>query len=95
MKFMQRVRQCFNFPYNGVDVDAYKADIDIPMKPDGTLAGQPVIRATYGPASGVAKAMADNAVRAIIQCAPYTSLPKEQYASWKLIESRFGLKEFR
>jgi colicin import membrane protein len=93
--FMQRVRQCFNFPYNGVDVDAYFADIDIPMKPDGTLAGQPVIQGTYGPASGVAKAMADNAVRAIIQCAPYTSLPKEQYASWKLIGTRFGLKEFK
>jgi outer membrane biosynthesis protein TonB len=93
--FMQRVRQCFNFPYNGVDVDAYFADIDIPMKPDGTLGGQPVVQRTYGPASGVAKAMADNAVRAIVQCAPYTSLPKEQYASWKLIETRFGLKEFR
>ena len=92
--FMQRARQCFNFPYNGVDVDAYFADIDIPMKPDGTLAGQPVIQKTYGPASGVAKAMADNAVRAIVQCAPY-ALPKEQYASWKLIETRFGLKEFR
>jgi hypothetical protein len=38
--------------------------------------------------------MADNAVRAIVQCAPYT-LPKEQYASWKLIETRFGLKEFK
>jgi len=93
--FMQRVRQCFNFPYNGVDVDAYKADIDIPMKPDGTLAGPPIIRGTLGPAPGVAKAMADNAVRAIVQCAPYTSLPKEQYASWKLIESRFGLAELR
>jgi len=32
--------------------------------------------------------------RAIVQCAPYT-LPKEQYASWKLIETRFGLKELR
>ena len=93
--FMQRVRQCFNFPYNGVDVDAYKADIDIPMKPDGNLAGPPIIRGTLGPAPGVAKAMADNAVRAIVQCAPYTSLPKEQYASWKLIESRFGLAELR
>jgi outer membrane biosynthesis protein TonB len=93
--FMQRVRQCFNFPYNGVDVDAYFADIDIPMKPDGTLAGTPVVQKTYGPATGIAKAMADNAVRAIVQCAPYTSLPKEQYAAWKLIESRFGLKEFR
>src|SRR3954468_10556213 len=93
--FMQRVRQCFNFPYNGVDVDAYFANVDIAMKPDGSLAGTPVIQGTEGPNSGVAKAMAENAVRAIIQCAPYTSLPKEQYASWKLILSRFGLKELR
>lgn len=93
--FTQRVRQCFNFPYNGVDIDAYFADIDIPMKPDGTLAGQPVVQGTYGPSSGVSKAMADNAVRAIIQCAPYTSLPKEQYAQWKLIESRFSLAQFQ
>jgi colicin import membrane protein len=93
--FMQRVRQCFNFPYNGIDVDAYFADIDIPMNPDGTLASQPVIQGAIGPSSGIAKAMADNAVRAIIQCAPYASLPKEQYASWKLIQSRFGLKQFQ
>lgn len=93
--FMQRVRTCFNFPYNGVDADLYFADIDIQMKPDGTVAAAPVIQGTKGPQSGVAKALAENAARAVIQCQPYTFLPKEQYASWKLIETTFGLKELR
>ena len=87
--------QVLGRPRGFVMTHAYFADIDIPMKPDGTLAGLPVIQGAIGPQSGVAKAMADNAVRAIIQCAPYTSLPREQYASWKLIESRFGLKQFQ
>ena len=93
--FMERVRQCFNFPYNGVDADAYFADIDIRMKPDGTLAAQPVIQGARGPSAGIAKALAENATRAVIQCQPYTFLPKEQYASWQLIETTFGLKDFR
>ena len=84
-----------NFPYNGTDIDSYFADIDIPMQQDGSLAGQPVIRGTMGPSSGVSRALADNAVRAIMQCAPYSNLPKEQYAQWKLIESRFGLAQFQ
>jgi colicin import membrane protein len=93
--FMQRVRQCFNFPYNGVDADNYFADIDIRMKPDGTVAAQPVVQGTRGPSAAVAKALAENAARAVIQCQPYSFLPKEQYASWQLIETTFGLKEFR
>jgi outer membrane biosynthesis protein TonB len=93
--FMQRVRQCFNFPYNGVDADAYFADIDIRLKPDGTVAVHPVIQGTRGPSAGVAKALGENAARAVIQCQPYSFLPKEQYASWQLIETTFGLKEFR
>jgi len=93
--FMQRVRQCFNFPYNGVDTDLYFADIDIRLKPDGSVAVQPIIQGTRGPSAEIAKAMAENASRAVIQCQPYTFLPKEQYAQWQLIETTFGLKEFR
>lgn len=91
--FVKRVRECFNFPYNGQDADQFEADIDIPMRPDGTVAAQPIIVAVRGPSKSVATAIAENATRAIIQCQSYTFLPKDQYDSWKYIQMTFGLVE--
>lgn len=93
--FQTAVRRCFGFPYNGQDADLYEADIDIPMRPDGTVAGEPKIVAVRGPSRSVAMAMAENARRAIIQCQSYSFLPKNQYESWKLIQLVFGLKDSR
>mgnify|MGYP005817469723 CR=1 FL=1 len=93
--FMSAVRRCFSFPYNGQDADAFEVDIDIPMRPDGMLAADPVIVALRGPSRSIAAAMADSAKRAIVQCQAYAFLPKDQYNSWKKIESTFGLKDMR
>ncbi|NPU14872.1 protein TolA [Bradyrhizobium sp. 83002] len=93
--FQTAVRRCFGFPYNGQDADLYEADIDIPMRLDGTVAGEPRIVAVRGPSRSVAMAMAESARRAIIQCQSYSFLPKTQYESWKLIQLVFGLKDLR
>jgi colicin import membrane protein len=92
--FVDAVRRCFNFPYNGQDADQFEADIDIQMRPDGTLASEPVIVAVRGPSKSIATAMAENAKRAIIECQTYAFLPKQQYDSWKKIPMVFGLKDF-
>jgi colicin import membrane protein len=91
--FVAAVKRCFNFPYNGMDADQFEADIDIYMRPDGTLASQPTIIAVRGPSASVSKAMAESAARAIVQCTPYTFLPKQQYDTWKYIGMTFGLKD--
>jgi len=91
--FVAAVRRCFNFPYNGMDADQFEADIDIQMRPDGTLAAEPTIIAVRGPSSSVGHAMAESAKRAIVQCQAYAFLPKQQYDTWKYIPMTFGLKD--
>jgi colicin import membrane protein len=91
--FVAAVRRCFNFPYNGQDADQFEADIDIQMRPDGTVAAEPTIVAVRGPSRSVGTAMAESAKRAIIQCQAYAFLPKQQYDTWKYIPMTFGLKD--
>jgi outer membrane biosynthesis protein TonB len=91
--FATAVRRCFSFPYNGQDADQFEADIDIQMRPDGTVAADPVIVDVRGPSRSVATAMAESAKRAILQCQAYAFLPKEQYNTWKYIPMTFELKD--
>ena len=46
--FVKRMRECFYPPYNGQDQDQFEADIDIPMRLDGSVAADPVIVAVRG-----------------------------------------------
>jgi outer membrane biosynthesis protein TonB len=91
--FGRKVRDCFTPPYNGQDADQFEVDIDIYMRPDGSVAAEPTIVAVRGPSRSVAMAVAESAKRAVLQCQSYTFLPKEQYETWKKIEMTFGLKE--
>ena len=91
--FQGAVKRCFTPTYNGQDANLYEADIDIPMRVDGSLASEPVIVAVRGPSRSIAQAVAESAKRAIVQCQVYSFLPKQQYDSWKLIPMTFGLKD--
>ena len=91
--FQGAVKRCFTPTYNGQDADQYEADIDIPMKIDGSLASEPVVVAVRGPSRSIAQAVAESAKRAIVQCQVYSFMPKQQYESWKLIPMTFGLKD--
>lgn len=91
--FQGAVKRCFTPTYNGQDASLYEADIDIPMRVDGSLASEPVIVAVRGPSRSIAQAVAESAKRAIVQCQVYSFLPKQQYDSWKLIPMTFGLKD--
>jgi outer membrane biosynthesis protein TonB len=91
--FQGAVKRCFTPTYNGQDANQYEADIDIPMKIDGSLAAEPVIVAVRGPSRSIAQAVAESAKRAIVQCQVYSFLPKQQYDTWKLIPMTFGLKD--
>lgn len=91
--FMTAVRRCFTPPYDGQDRNLYSADIDIFMKIDGTLASEPVIVAVTGPSRSIAQAIAESAKRAIVQCQVYSFMPKQQYETWKKIETTFDLKD--
>ncbi|CCD86890.1 TolA protein [Bradyrhizobium sp. ORS 285] len=89
--FQQAVGRCFNLPYTGVDEDKIEVDIDIQLRPDGSLAAVPAVVGTRGP-SRVSVSMAENAKRAVENCAPYSFLPKNRYNEWKLVPTTFNLK---
>lgn len=91
--FQGAVKRCFTPTYNGQDADQYEADIDIPMKIDGSLASEPIVVAVRGPSRSIAQAVAESAKRAIVQCQIYSFMPKQQYESWKVIPMTFGLKD--
>jgi colicin import membrane protein len=91
--FQGAVKRCFTPTYNGQDADQYEADIDIPMRIDGSLASEPIVVAVRGPSRSIAQAVAESAKRAIVQCQVYSFLPKQQYDSWKTIPMTFGLKD--
>jgi outer membrane biosynthesis protein TonB len=91
--FVSALKRCYNPPYSGQDQDQFNADIDIQMRPDGTLAAEPTIVAARGPSKSIAMAVAESARRAIIQCQPYAFLPKAQYETWKSIPLYFDMKD--
>jgi outer membrane biosynthesis protein TonB len=90
--FQEAVGRCFNTPFNNVDESKIEVDVDIQMRPDGSLAAAPSVVGMRGPTQAVNLAMAESAKRAIENCQPYAFLPKDQYANWKLIPTTFNLK---
>jgi len=91
--FKAAVKRCYNPPpYNGPDADQIEADVDIQMRPDGTVAVEPSLVAVHG-RSSIATAVGESGKRAILQCQAYSFLPKDQYQTWKVIQMTFDLKE--
>ncbi|WP_316166052.1 MULTISPECIES: protein TolA [unclassified Bradyrhizobium] len=90
--FQEAVGRCFNTPFNGVDEDKIEVDIDIQMRPDGSLAAVPTVVGMRAPTKAVGLAMAESAKRAVENCQPYAFLPKDRYSDWKLIPTTFNLK---
>jgi outer membrane biosynthesis protein TonB len=90
--FQEAVTRCFNAPYSGVDEDKISVDLDIQLRPDGSLFAAPAVVGMTGPSRTVSLAMAENAKRAVENCAPYAFLPKNRYNEWKLVPTTFNLK---
>ncbi|VIO80236.1 hypothetical protein CI41S_71810 [Bradyrhizobium ivorense] len=79
--FRQQVEVCWkNKPYGGLDAQRPEVAIDIRLKRDGGLEGMPVLDGT--PSTPYARAYAESAMRAIIQCQPYR-LPAAFFEEWK------------
>ncbi|TCT05575.1 cell envelope biogenesis protein TolA [Aquabacter spiritensis] len=88
--FREKVRQCWRMPH--INDDRIFAYIELNLNRDGTLAATPTI--VEGPAltpdqTPVFQAFVSSAVRALIQCQPYTMFRAETYDQWRSIQSRF------
>ena len=61
------------------------------LKPDGTLAQQPVV--VEGTPSPLGPALAESAIRAVISCQPYNKLLPEHYDQWRDLTLDFNPKD--
>jgi outer membrane biosynthesis protein TonB len=76
-----RLHQLWNAPSGAKDARELILEVEIKLKPDGTLSSPPLVRTNgSGPLFLAAK---DSAVRAVYQGQPYTMLRPEHYEDWK------------
>ncbi|MCT8997939.1 hypothetical protein [Chelativorans intermedius] len=75
-----QIQRCWNVPAGAIDAANLKVSLRFRLDPSGAVEGNPEI-ISGGDGSGVARAAAESARRAILQCAPY-NLPTEKYSAW-------------
>jgi len=71
----------WNPPSGAKDPQELTLEVEIKLKPDGTLSSPPVVRTNGN--SPLFLAAKDSAVRAVYQGQPYTMLRPEHYEDWK------------
>ncbi len=77
-----QLRECWRLPGGGGGSSIPVVTVKWQLNRDGSLRGSPkVVGRRSSPAFQVA---AENAVRAVVQCAPYR-LPKDKYEAWRSI----------
>jgi hypothetical protein len=79
--FRQKLKSCWNPPAGAPNADKISVPITIRLKLDRTLAGPPQVETSARDA--YTQAMIDSAVRAILQCQPYTMFSIARYEIWK------------
>lgn len=89
--FKARLRQCWA-PQGFPDQAGLFVMVNVTFNANGTLSGQPQILG--GKDSPYWRALADSAVRALLQCQPYTMLRPEKFQAWKDMELRFTPRLF-
>ncbi len=82
-----RISQCWKPPAGVTPATRDYVVLRILLKPDGSLAGSPVLvedtSTTFRPA------LANSAIQAITTCQPFTMLKPEHYEGWKDLELKF------
>jgi outer membrane biosynthesis protein TonB len=78
--FKSEVERCWKKPYGGIESQNPEVAFTIKLKRDGTLEGMPVPEET--PATPYLRVYQESALRAIIECQPY-SLPAAYFEEWK------------
>lgn len=75
-----QVQRCWNIPAGAADAQNLRVSVQFKLDSSGALEGSPQI-ISGGGSSGVERAAAEAARRAVSRCAPYT-LPADKYDAW-------------
>ena len=86
-----QIQRCWNVPAGAIDAENLKVSVQFRLDPSGALDGSPKIVAGGG-GSGIERAAADSARRAVIRCAPYT-LPSDKYEAWSDVIVHFDPRD--
>lgn len=86
-----QVQRCWNVPAGAMDGDTLKVSVKFKLDRSGVLEGDPEI-INGGGASGVQRAAAEAARRAVVRCSPYT-LPADKYDAWADVIVNFDPSE--
>ena len=84
----QRIKKCFDAGELAAreDADRLYADVSFELSDDGSMLGAPMIVKT-GP--GKSYELAAIARKAVMECAPYGGLPRDEYPMWRHVTARF------
>jgi outer membrane biosynthesis protein TonB len=82
-----RLQQLWSPPAGAKDPQELTLEVEIQLKPDGTLSAPPVV--LTGGSSPLFLAAKDSAVRAVLRGQPYTMLRPEHYELWKYVVVTF------
>lgn len=86
-----QVQRCWNIPAGATDGGNLKVSVQFKLDSSGAIEGSPEIIAGGG-SSGVERAAAEAARRAVVRCSPYT-LPAEKYDAWADVIVHFDPSE--
>lgn len=86
-----QVQRCWNIPAGALDGEALKVSVQFKLDRTGAIEGAPEIIAGGG-SSGVERAAAEAARRAVSRCAPY-NLPVDKYDAWADVIVNFDPSE--
>jgi hypothetical protein len=85
---------CWRAPVDMPHPEELVVRVRILLKQDGELAQLPqVLDGALSSDNSFMRAAAQNARNAVIMCAPYTLLPRDQYEEWRDIEFTFDPRE--
>jgi hypothetical protein len=90
--FRDHVRTCGKLPAEVSPADKVRIVLRVAFNSDGSLAGSPTLIEASASAKGPLLMM--SAMAALRACQPYTMLPPEKYAEWKVIDLSFTPQDF-
>jgi outer membrane biosynthesis protein TonB len=85
-----QIRRCWNPPAGAADAQNLRVEMNVKLRPDGSLAASPVLLERGS--TPYFQVFAESALRAVERCQPY-SLPAAKYEVWKDIDLGFRLDD--
>lgn len=86
----QQISRCWSPPVGVLDASGLIVKLDLELSPDGSLVRPPIVANTSS--DPVFTIAAEAAVRAVVQCQPY-SLPLEKFDVWRRMIVNFDPRE--